>query len=135
MHIFIMSKIRHSYRQYETRKWHGIKHKLKRAKVWPAGHITLVGRPCVGAFPKTVLSACPSEAMLKVSNAQQRCKEETWLPGQDAWSIGLTSGPHAPNLRPQHCLTRPINTMVLPSAESVKRVRFSPPMVLPSSFL
>jgi hypothetical protein len=39
MHIFIMSKIRHSHRQYDTRKRHGTKHKLNQAKVWPAGHV------------------------------------------------------------------------------------------------
>jgi hypothetical protein len=39
MHIFIMSKIRHSHRKYDTRKWCGIKHGLNRAKVWPAGHL------------------------------------------------------------------------------------------------
>jgi hypothetical protein len=33
---------------------------------------------------------------------------------------------HTPNLPPQHRLTPPLNTMVLPLAESVKRVRFSP---------
>jgi hypothetical protein len=70
---------------------------------------------------------CPVEAVLKVSNAQMRCKEETWMPGQVAWLAGLTSGPHVPNLWPEHCLTPPINTMVLPLAESVKKVRFSPP--------
>jgi hypothetical protein len=75
--------------------------------VWPAGHITLVGRPCVGAFPETVLLTCPEEAVLKVSNAQRQYKEETLMPG-------LTSGPHTPNLRPKHYLNQPINTLVLP---------------------
>jgi hypothetical protein len=36
----------------------------------------VAGRPCIGAFPKTILSMCPAEAVLKVSNAQRRCKEE-----------------------------------------------------------
>jgi hypothetical protein len=96
-------------------------------------HITLAGRPCVGVFPKTVLSTCPAEAMLKVSNAQRRCKEETWVPDQVAWPAGLTSGPPAPNLRLEQHLTPPINTTVLPSAESVKKVRFSAPKGLPNS--
>jgi hypothetical protein len=39
MHFFIMSKIRHSHRKYDMRKWHGTKHGLNRAKVWPAGHV------------------------------------------------------------------------------------------------
>jgi hypothetical protein len=49
----------------------------------------VAGQPCVGVFPKTVLSTCPEEAVLKVSNAQRRCKEETW-------PAGLTGGPHVP---------------------------------------
>jgi hypothetical protein len=127
MHIFIMTKIRHSHRKYDTRKWCATKHGLNRAKVWSAGHITLAGRACVVLFPKTVMSTCPAEVVLKVSNAQKQCKEETWPLGQVAWPTGLTSGPHTPNLWPEHRLTPPINTMVLPSAESVKKVRFSPP--------
>jgi hypothetical protein len=46
--------------------------------------------------------------------------------GQVSYPAGLTSGPYAPNLRPEHCFTLPINTPVLPLIESVKRVRFSP---------
>jgi hypothetical protein len=46
---------------------------------------------------------------------------------QVAWPAGLTSGPLVPNLRPEHGLTPPINTTVLPLVESVKKVRFSPP--------
>jgi hypothetical protein len=120
MHIFIMSKIRHSHRKYGTWKWCGTKHGLNQAKVWPVGHITLVGRPCVGAFPKTIVSTCLAEVVLKLFSAQRRCKEETW-------PAGLTSGTHTPNLQPEHCLTCPINTTVLPPIEGVKKVRFSPP--------
>jgi hypothetical protein len=87
----------------------------------------VAGQPSVGAFLKTVLSTCPAEAVLKVSSAQRRCKEKAWLPGQVAWTIGLTSGPPTHNLRPEHRLTPPIDTMVLPPAESVKKVRLSPP--------
>jgi hypothetical protein len=116
MPIFIMSKIRHSHRKYDTRKWCGTKHGLNRAKVWPVSNITLAGWSCVGAILKTILFMCPTEAVVKVSNAQRRCKEETWPPGQVGWPVSLTSGPHAPNLRPEHCLTPPINTMVLPLA-------------------
>jgi hypothetical protein len=119
MHIFIMSKIRHSHRQYDMRKRCGTKHRLNRAKVWLVGHITLADRPCVGAFSKTILSTCQAEMVPKASSAQRWCKEETW-------PAGLTSGPHTPNHWPQHHLTPPINTMVLPPAEGVKRVRFSP---------
>jgi hypothetical protein len=118
MHIFIMAKIRHSHRQYDTRKWCGTKHALNRAKVWPAGH-------AFGAFTKNVLSTCATEALHRVSNAQRRWKEETWLPGQVAWPVGLTSGPHMPNLRSENYLNSPISTPVLPLVESVKRVRFN----------
>jgi hypothetical protein len=74
----------------------------------------VVGWPCVGASPKIVFSTCLGEAVLKVSNAQRRCKEKTWPLGQVAWPAGMTSGPHAPNLQSQHRLTPPINTLVLP---------------------
>jgi hypothetical protein len=64
--------------------------------------------PSVGAFLKTVLSTCPAEAVLKVSNAQRWCKEEAWPPGQVAMPVSLTSGPPTPNLQPEHRLTPPI---------------------------
>jgi hypothetical protein len=95
--------------------------------VGPTGPTSLASRPGVGVFPKTVLSMCPEEEVLKVSNAQRRCKEETWPPDQVSWSAALTSGPHMPNLWPEHRLTPPINTMVLHPIESVKKLRFSPP--------
>jgi hypothetical protein len=90
-------------------------------------HITLASRPCIGAFPKIVLSTCPKEVVLNVSNAQWRCKKETWPLDQVAYPAGLTSGPHVSNIRLEHRLTPPINTTVLPLAESVKKVRFSAP--------
>jgi hypothetical protein len=68
IHIFIMSKIRHSHKQYDMKKWRDIKHKLNRAKVWSAGHITLAGRPCVGTFPKTVFTTCQSKSVRGVYN-------------------------------------------------------------------
>jgi hypothetical protein len=113
-----MSKIRHSHRKYDTRKWCGTKHGLNRAKVWPTGHITLVGRPCVGAFPKTILSRCPEEVVLKVSNSQRQCKEETWPP--DKWASCTQSSARGP----------PYSSYKYhgaPPVESVKKVRFSPP--------
>jgi hypothetical protein len=127
MHIFIMSKIMHSHKKYDMRKWCGTKHRLNWAKVWPVDHISLAGQPCAHKFSKTFLSTCPEEAVLKVSNAQRRCKEETWPLGQVAWTADLTSEPHTPNLWPEHRLTPSINTTVLPLIESMKKVRFSPP--------
>jgi hypothetical protein len=126
MHLFIMSKIRHNHKQYDMRKWCGTKHRLTQAKVWLAGHVTLAGQPCVGAFPKTILSTCPEEAKLKVSNAQRWWKEETWPPDQVAWPADLTSGPQVSNPQPEHCFNPPINNHVLPLVEVVKRVMFSP---------
>jgi hypothetical protein len=82
---------------------------------------------------QNVLSTCPAEAVLKVCNAQRRCKEEPWPPRQDTWPTGLTSGPPMTNLWPEHHLTPPIKTTVLPSTERVKKVRFSPPKGLPNS--
>jgi hypothetical protein len=96
-------------------------------KAWAQPSQGVAGRPCVGAFPKTILSTCLAEAVLKVSNAQRRYKEEIWQPSQVPWPASLTSGPHVPNLWPEHRLTPPINTTVLPPTESVKKVRFSPP--------
>jgi hypothetical protein len=94
----------------------------------PDRHITsLASWPWIGAFPKTILSTCPKEVVLNVSNAQWWCKEETWLPGQVAWPTGLTSEPHTPNVCPEYRLTPPINTTMLLVAESLKKVRFSPP--------
>jgi hypothetical protein len=101
--------------------------------VWPADHITLVGRPCVGTFPKAILSMCPTESVLKVSNAQRRCKEETWPPDQVAWLAALTSGPHVPNLRPKHRLTPPINTTVLPLDRKCEESEVCPPPPLRAS--
>jgi hypothetical protein len=37
MHMFIMSKIRHSHRQYDMRRQRGTKPVPNRAKGWPAG--------------------------------------------------------------------------------------------------
>jgi hypothetical protein len=60
---------------------------------WAQPSQGVAGRACVGAFPKTVLSTCPGEAVLKVSNVQRWCKEETW-------PTSLSSGPHVPTLWP-----------------------------------
>jgi hypothetical protein len=47
---------------------------------------------------KTVLSTCPEEVVLKVSNAQRRCKEETMLPGQVTLLAGRQVGLTCPIL-------------------------------------
>jgi hypothetical protein len=54
---------------------------------------------------------------------ERLCMEKTWPPSQVAWPAGLSSGPHVSNLWPQHHLTLPINTMVLPSSFLYSRVR------------
>jgi hypothetical protein len=56
---------------------------------------------------------------------ERQWSDLTWPPDQVAWSAGLTSGANAPNLRPEHHLSPPIKTPMLPLAESVKKVRFS----------
>jgi hypothetical protein len=89
MHIFIMSKIRHRHRQYDTSKWCGINHRLNRAKVWPAGHITLVGRPCVGTFPKTASTTCQSKSVRGVSNVGKAVQ----LGNLAAWPSCMTGRP------------------------------------------
>jgi hypothetical protein len=62
--------------------------------------------------------------------ARRKLGRPTKLHGRPA---GLTSGPHANNLRLEHCLTPPLNTTMLPPVESVKKVRFSPPPLQESS--
>jgi hypothetical protein len=93
--------------------------------MWHKAHMSSTklrcGRPCVGALPKTVLSTCPAEAVLKVSNAQRWCKEETWPPGQpDKWAPRAQSLAIAPPYSSYKYHGAP------PPTESVKRVRFSP---------
>jgi hypothetical protein len=57
---------------------------------------------------------------------ERQCYHKSWPPGQAMWSVGLTSGPPEPKLRPRHRLKPPINTLLLLHAEGVKKVRFSP---------
>jgi hypothetical protein len=67
---------------------------------------------------------------------QRQCKEETWPPGQVAWSTDLTSAPHMPNLQPEYRLTLPINTTVLPPGSKCVESEVqppSPPKGLPNS--
>jgi hypothetical protein len=97
-------------------------------KAWAQPSQGLAGRPCVGTFPKTVLSTCPAEAVLKVSNTQRRCKEETWLPSKVAWPVGR---PDKWASRAQSSARTPPYSSYkyhgAPPVESVKKVRFSPP--------
>jgi hypothetical protein len=76
---------------------------------------------CVGAFPKTIMSTCPGELVLKPSIDQRQCKKGTWLPGRP-----IKWAPHA-----QFSATAlPYSTYKYhggpPLTESVKGVRFSP---------
>jgi hypothetical protein len=57
---------------------------------------------------------------------ERQWSDKMWSPDQVSWLVGLTSGHHVPNLWPEHYLNPPINTPVIPLAESVKKVRFSP---------
>jgi hypothetical protein len=72
MHIFIMSEIRHSHRQYDTRGWCGTKHGLNRAKVGLAGPTSLVDWPGFDVFSKTVSYTCQERSVEMVSDAWNR---------------------------------------------------------------
>jgi hypothetical protein len=80
MHIFNMSKIRHSHREYDTRGWCGIKSGPNRAKMEPTGPTSLVGRPGVGAFSNSSFPTCQGRSMHMLSNAQSRCSHEIGCP-------------------------------------------------------
>jgi hypothetical protein len=126
MHIFIMSKIRHSHKQYDMRKWCGIKHRLNRAKVWSAGHITLASQPCVGTFLKPVFTTCQSKLIRGVSNVGKAVQG-----GNVATRPSCMSGRHikwAPCAQ-SLATTPPYSSYKYhdaPLAKGVKRVRFSP---------
>jgi hypothetical protein len=98
MHIFNMSKIRCSHREYDTRGWCGTKPKPNRAKVGPAGWLG------VGAFSNSSLLTCQGRSVHGVSNAQSRCGHETWPPSHPSWPTSLTSGPPEPHFLPKHWL-------------------------------
>jgi hypothetical protein len=80
MHIFIMSKIIHSHRQYDMRRRHGRKPGPNRAKGWPAepgpnrakgwlaDHTSLADRPEFGIFLKSVFNTCQPKLARTVSN-------------------------------------------------------------------
>jgi hypothetical protein len=87
---------------------------------WPTRHV-------LAHFQKPFFLHVQQKWCSRYPMPKERCKEETWPPGQVAWPTGLTSGSPSPNLRSEHHLTPPINTMVLPLTKSVKKVRFSPP--------
>jgi hypothetical protein len=87
MHIFNMSKIRHSHREYDTRGWCGTKPGPNWAKVGPVGPTSLAGRPGVGAFSNSALPTCQGMLVHGVSNAQSQCGHKTWPPGwPDKWA-------------------------------------------------
>jgi hypothetical protein len=124
MHIFNMSKIRHSHREDDMRGEFGTNPRPNRAKVGPAGPTCLVGRPGVGAFSNSALPTCQERSVHGVSNAQSQCGHETWPPDHPSWPAGLTSGRLKPHFRPKHQLNPRINTPILLPTESVKKVRF-----------
>jgi hypothetical protein len=134
MHILNMPKLRHSHREYDMRGWCGRKPGPNRAKVGLAGPTSLASRPGVGAFWNSTLQMCQGRLVHRVSNAQSWCGHETWPPVHPSWLAGLTSGPPEPHFQQKHWLNPPINTHVLLLVSSAKKVRFSFPLVLPSSF-
>jgi hypothetical protein len=80
--------------------WHKAQAQL--TKSGPASPTPLVGRPVPSAFPKTIFTMCQSKSVRGVSNV-----------GKAVEQLNLAT------------LTPPIKTLVLPLAESVKKVRFS----------
>jgi hypothetical protein len=125
MHIFNMSKIRHSHNEYDTRGWCGTKPKPNWAKVGRTGPTSLAGPSGVGAFSNSTLPMCQGRSVHGVSNAQSRCGHKTWPPDHPSRLGGLTSGPPEPHFRPKHRLNPIINTPILLLTESAKKVRFS----------
>jgi hypothetical protein len=113
MHIFNMSKIRHSHREYDTKGWCGKKPGPNWANVGPAGPTSLAGRPGVGPFSNSSLPMCQGRSVLGASNTQSQCGQETWPPDHPSWQPSLTSGPLEPHFQPKHRLNPPINTPVL----------------------
>jgi hypothetical protein len=64
MHIFIMSKIRHSHKQYDMRGCCGTKPGPNQAKVGPASPTSLTGRPGFGVFLETVSYTCQGRSVM-----------------------------------------------------------------------
>jgi hypothetical protein len=88
---------------------------------WPAGHVLVHFQK---RFCLRVQQRRCSRYPLPKGGARRKLGRPAQLHGRSA---DLTCGPHAPNLRLEHRLTPPINTILLPPVESVKKVRFSPP--------
>jgi hypothetical protein len=125
MHIFKMSKIRHSHREYDMRRSCGTKPGPNRAKVGPANPPSLADWLGVGAFLNSALSTCQGMLVHGASNAQSWGGQETWLADHLSWPDGLTSRPPEPHFWTKPRLNPPINTPVLLPTKSVKKVRFS----------
>jgi hypothetical protein len=92
--------------------------------VGPAGHTPLAGRPGPGVFPKIVLIMCQSQSVRGVSNVR-KAVEQLIVAARPSFMAGWPDK-WASRVRPEHRLTPPINTPVLPLTESVKKVRFNP---------
>jgi hypothetical protein len=125
MHIFNMSKIWHSHREYDTSGWYSTKLRPNWTKVGTTGPTSLAGRPAVGTFSNSALSTCQGRLVHGASNAQSRCGLETWPPSHPSWPADLTSGPLEPHFQPKHQLSPPINTSILLPAKGVNKVWFS----------
>jgi hypothetical protein len=113
MHIFNMSKIRNSHREYDTRGWCGTKPGPNWAKVGLAGPTSLVNRPGVGAFSNSAFPTYQGRSVHGASNAQSRFGQVSWPPSHPSWLTGLTSWPPEPHFWPKHWLNLPINTTIL----------------------
>jgi hypothetical protein len=121
-----MSKIKGVHEQYDTKGRRGIRPGPSRPKVGLAGPTPLVGQLGPDIFPKTVFTTCQSKSVRGVSNVGKAVERlnlvarPTCMAGRpDKWASRAQSWP-------KHRLTPPIITPVLPLAEGVKKVRFSP---------
>jgi hypothetical protein len=106
MHIFNMSKIRHSHKKYDTRGWCGTKFEPNWVKVGSASQ-------GLASF-QTLLCQCVKKGwrtghqMLKVGAAMKLGRPAT-LAGRSAWQVL----PPEPHFQPKRQLNPPINTPVL----------------------
>jgi hypothetical protein len=82
MHIFIMSKMRHSHRQYETRGRCGTKPGPSRGKLVPAAPTFLASRLEFGVFSKTVSYTCQGRSVMPKVGAARILGRPTTLASQ-----------------------------------------------------
>jgi hypothetical protein len=120
-----MFKTKGVHEQYDTKERRGTMPGPSRPKLGPAGPTPLADRPGPGAFLESIFTICQSMSVRGVSNVG-KAVEQLNLSARPSCMVGQPNKwASRANLRPQHCLTPPINTKMLPLVESVKKVWFS----------